>query len=123
MHSFRTLENSSLHLLVPRTKKLRQSDEIALFELQSVLSIPKLVVNAGNWLCRKLCFFESKFSALTIKVLVRIVPPVVSFSDWRHFFSWEPVSADLNFRASEKDWVNAHARNGLTLSGSGSWRS
>ena len=46
--------------------------------------------------------FESKFPALIIKVLVRTIPPVVSSSDWHHFFSWEPVSADLNFRVSER---------------------
>ena len=42
--------------------------------------------------------FESKFPASTIKVLVRTVPPVVTSVI---FFSWKPVSADLNFRASE----------------------
>ena len=43
--------------------------------------------------------FESKFPSLAISVLVRTVPPVVSFGVI--FFSREPVSEDLNFRASE----------------------
>ena len=50
--------------------------------------------------------FESKFPALTIKVLVWTVPPVVQTALFRltgiSFFSMKPVSADLNFRASKR---------------------
>ena len=59
--------------------------------------------------------FESKFPALTIKVLVRTVTPVVQAVLFRltsvSFFSRELVSADLNFRASERTaLMRMHAR-------------
>ena len=76
--------------------------------------------------CRKLAFkkhnfLQSHFPALTTSFGVDITacsPNSAISSDWRHFLSREPVSADLNFRASRKACINAHALQGLTPSGS-----
>ena len=57
--------------------------------------------------------FESKFPALTINVLVRTVPPVVSFSDWRHFFLPGTSQWRLEFSSVRKGLINAHARQGF----------
>ena len=64
-------------------------------------------------------FSRNAPAALIIKVLVRTVPPVVSFSYWRHFFLLGTSQCRLEFSGVQKDWINAHTRQGLTLSGSG----
>ena len=76
--------------------------------------------------CRKLafkkhCFLQSQFPALTTSFGVDSTACSSNsaiLSTGVIFLSREPVSTDLNFPVSEKDWINAHARQGLTLSGS-----